>query len=67
MNLNLIDLPFAEIALQGVEAELYDCSFPLLRNVKCTSNISAGFKNTDVALLFGAFPRGPGMVRADLL
>ena len=67
VNLNLIDLPFAKIALTGVAAELYDCSFPLLRKVTCTTKLSTGFKNTDVAMLIGAKPRGPGEERADLL
>merc|ERR1712151_541321 len=67
VNINLVDLPFAEQSMQGVQAELYDCSFPLLRNVTCTSSLAEGFQDIDVALLVGAAPRGPGMERSDLL
>jgi len=65
--LNLVDLDFAQKTLSGVSAELSDCSFPLLRKVTCTSDLSVGFKNSDVAMLIGAAPRGPGMERSDLL
>lgn len=53
--------------MKGVREELYDCSFPLLREVKCSTDLADGFKEVDVALLVGASPRGPGMERADLL
>jgi malate dehydrogenase len=39
----------------------------LLRKVTCTSNLKEGFKDSDVAMLIGAAPRGPGMERSDLL
>jgi len=67
LNLNLIDLPFAKQAMEGVVAELKDCSFPLLRNITATTSLSKGFNNADFALLVGASPRGPGMLRSDLL
>lgn len=53
--------------LKGVEMELHDCAFPLLSKVVCTSDYKTAFQNTDVALLVGAKPRGPGMQRGDLL
>ena len=65
--LHLVDLPFAEKALQGVTAELHDCAFPLLDEVVATSDPSVGFKDIDYAFMVGAKPRGPGMERADLL
>ena len=40
--------------MEGVREELYDCSFPLLRNVKCTSSLADGFSDVDFALLVGA-------------
>jgi malate/lactate dehydrogenase len=48
-------------------AELNDCSFPLLRKIIPTTSLSVGFKNSDYVLLVGAAPRGPGMLRGDLL
>jgi len=65
--LNLIDLPNAQNALNGVSMELYDCAFPLLAGVNSTDNFATGFKDIDYALLVGAKPRGPGMERGDLL
>jgi malate/lactate dehydrogenase len=56
-----------EESLKGVQAELYDCAFPLLDEVITTSNLSTAFKEVDYAFLVGAKPRGPGMERADLL
>ena len=65
--LQLLDIPSAMEALEGVSMELEDCAFPLLTDVVCTSDPSIGFNNTDYALLVGAYPRGPGMERKDLL
>ena len=56
-----------EEALKGVQAELHDCSFPLLDEVVITSNLSTAFKDVDYAFLVGAKPRTQGMERADLL
>lgn len=47
--------------------ELRDCAFPLLKDIKGTTQYDVGFKDCDVAILVGAKPRGPGMERKDLL
>ena len=65
--LQLLDITPAMDALQGVKMELDDCAFPLLKDVVCTDDPEAGFKDCDYALLVGARPRGPGMERKDLL
>jgi malate dehydrogenase len=65
--LQLIEIPPALDALKGVVMELNDCAFPLLAGVVATTDINEGFAGTDVALLVGARPRGPGMERKDLL
>ena len=65
--LHLLDLPFQEAVLKGVQAELHDCAFPLLDEVVITSNLTTAFKEVDYNFLVGAKPRGPGMERADLL
>jgi hypothetical protein len=65
--LNLIEIPPALDALQGVAMELDDCAFPLLADTVLTADQDEGFSDVDVACLVGAKPRGPGMERADLL
>lgn len=65
--LQLIEIPPAMDALQGVVMEINDCAFPLVQDIIGTSDINAGFMETDYALLVGARPRGPGMERKDLL
>jgi malate dehydrogenase len=67
--LQLLEIPDekAQKALKGVMMELDDCAFPLLAGMVAASDPMTAFKDTDVALLVGARPRGPGMERKDLL
>ncbi len=65
--LQLLEIPPALPALQGVVMELDDCAFPTLAGVVATDNADVAFKNSGYALLVGARPRGPGMERKDLL
>ena len=65
--LQLLDLPQAQKAVQGVMMELEDCAFPLLKEMIATDDPNVAFKDAQVALLVGAKPRGPGMERKDLL
>ena len=65
--LQLLDLPQAQKACQGVMMELDDCAFPLLAGMIATDQPDVAFKDADICLLVGARPRGPGMERADLL
>ncbi len=65
--LQLLDLPQAQKAVNGVVMELDDCAFPLLQGVVVTDDPKVAFKDADAALLVGARPRGPGMERRDLL
>ena len=65
--LHLIDLPQAIDAVKGLIMELHDSAFPLLHKVIATSDYAVGFQDVDVAVLVGAFPRGKGMDRSDLL
>src|SRR3712207_5565449 len=65
--LQLIEIPPALDALQGVVMEIKDCAFPLLTEVVATADLAEGFKDVQYALLVGAKPRGAGMERADLL
>ena len=65
--LQILEIPEALPALEGVKMELQDCAFPLLRGVYTSSDPYQAFKDSDVAILIGAKPRGPGMERGDLL
>lgn len=65
--LQMLEIPQALKALEGVAMELDDCAFPLLAGMVCTDDANVAFKDADYALLVGARPRGPGMERKDLL
>ena len=65
--LQLLEIPPAMQAVQGVVMELEDCAFPLLHSVVASDDPNVAFKDADFALLVGARPRGPGMERSDLL
>ncbi len=65
--LQLLEIPQAMQALQGVAMELDDCSFPTLQEVICTDDANKAFDGCNWALLVGAFPRKQGMERKDLL
>jgi malate dehydrogenase len=67
VRLQLLELPAALPALDGVRMELADCAFPLLESVLCTTDTDEAFAAADWALLVGAVPRGEGMERKDLL
>lgn len=65
--LQLLEIPPALGALQGVVMELDDCAFDTLAGVIANDDPAVAFKDADYALLVGARPRGPGMERKDLL
>jgi malate dehydrogenase len=65
--LQLLELPDALGKLRGVEMELRDCAYGLLRDVVVSDDANVAFKDADALFLVGSKPRGPGMERADLL
>src|SRR5688572_15451736 len=65
--LQLLEIPQAVGALEGVRMELEDCAFPLLSGVVCTDDANVAFGDADYGLLVGAMPRKEGMERSDLL
>jgi len=67
VRLQLLELPAALPALDGVRMELDDCAFPLLERIVCTSDTDEAFSGANWALLVGAVPRKDGMERKDLL
>src|SRR5262249_43271336 len=52
---------------EGNAMELLDCGFPTLADVVVTDDPNKAFAGANWAILVGAFPRGPGMERKDLL
>jgi malate dehydrogenase len=67
IHLNLLEIPDAVKAAEGTAMELDDCAFPLLAGIDIYDDVNAAFEGTEVAMLVGARPRGPGMERSDLL
>lgn len=67
VRLQLLELPTALGALDGVRMELTDCAFPLLDEIVCTADADEAFAGANWALLVGAVPRKEGMERKDLL
>lgn len=65
--LQLLEIPPAMDALNGVVMELTDCAFSLVQDIVATDDPAVAFKDADFALLVGSRPRGPGMERSDLL
>ncbi len=65
--LQLLEIPPAMGALNGVVMELNDCAFPLVAGIVATDDANVAFKDIDYGVLVGARPRGPGMERSDLL
>ncbi|MBE0585555.1 MAG: malate dehydrogenase, partial [Desulfofustis sp.] len=65
--LQLLEIPPAMGALNGVVMELNDCAYPLVAGIVATDDPNVAFKDADYAFLVGARPRGPGMERSDLL
>ncbi len=67
VHLQLIEIPPALGALDGVVMELQDCAFPLLKGITATADLDEGFRGVNWALLVGSVPRKAGMERKDLL
>ncbi len=65
--LQLLEIPQALGALEGVAMELDDFSFPTLQDVIVTDDPARAFRDCNWALLVGSFPRKQGMERKDLL
>jgi len=65
--INMLELPVAMNALEGVAMELNDCAFPLLSDMVLTDDVNTAMKDVNWALLVGSKPRGAGMERSDLI
>ncbi len=67
VRLRLLEITPALKGAEGTAMELDDCAFPLLAGIDITDDLKTAFDGSNVGLLVGARPRGPGMERGDLL
>ncbi len=69
VHLNLVEIPPALGALDGIEMELDDCAFPTLAGVtkSDSDHLEEGFGDCNWVLCVGSIPRGKGMERGDLI
>lgn len=65
--LHLLEVPQVLESLKGVEMELQDCAYPLLKEIRIGSDPHVVFEGADTVFLVGSKPRGSGMERKDLL
>lgn len=67
VELNLLEIPSAVHATEGVAMELFDSAFPLLRGINITDDAAVAFDGANAAFLVGAKPRSKGEERSALL
>src|SRR5688500_7252229 len=67
LQLQMLEIPPALDALEGVAMELDDCAFPLLSSTVRTAEPAEAFEGAEYVLLVGSRPRTKGMERSDLL
>ena len=67
IDLRLLDIEPCIGILQGVELEILDGAYPLVKNIKIGFNPEEIFKDINVGIFVGGFPRKPGMERKELL
>ncbi len=65
--LQMLEIPPAMGALEGVAMELDDCAFGLLAGMELSDRPETAFSGVSWALLVGSRPRTKGMERKDLL
>ncbi|KAG5183692.1 malate dehydrogenase [Tribonema minus] len=67
VDLRLLDIEPAKDALKGVVMEIQDSAYDLMASVMATTDVAQAFKDVQVAVLLGGFPRKQGMERQDLI
>ncbi len=65
--LQLLEIPPAMGALEGVAMELSDSAFPLLHKIELADDPGRAFKDANQIFLVGSKPRSKGMERSDLI
>lgn len=66
-NLKLLDVTPMLGPLEGLKMEIEDTASPYINEIVITDDPKVAFKDGDYFFFLGAFPRGPGMERRDLL
>jgi len=67
VELRLLDIAPMMESLKGTVMELQDCAYPVLTSVTCGHDPKVMFKDMDVGIFVGGFPRKEGMERKDLI
>jgi len=67
LHINLLDIPEAIYALEGIKMELQDGLFPCLERVEIGSDPKIMFRDADWVICLGGHARQPGMDQRDLL
>ena len=67
INLKLLDIPAVIKKMDGIKMEIEDSNFQLLSSIEITSSNEVAFRDSDVVILLGGYPRLPGMERKDLI
>lgn len=67
IRLQLLEISPAMKALEGVVMELNDAAFPLLHGIEISDDANVAFEGANQAFFVGSKPRGPGMLRSDLV
>jgi len=65
--LQILEIPQAMSALKGVVMELNDSAQELVHDIIATDDANKAMEGANWVILVGGKPRGPGMVRADLI
>ncbi len=65
--LQILEIPDAMKALEGVVMELNDSAQPLVYGIEATDDPNKAFAGANWAILVGGKPRGAGMQRKDLI
>jgi NAD-dependent malate dehydrogenase len=67
IEVRLLDIAPAEEILKAVVMEIEDDAYPLVTNIEAGTDPMVIFKDIDVGVFIGGFPRKEGMERKDLL
>lgn len=65
--LQMLEIPPAMKAVEGVAMELDDAAFPLLHGIEFSDDPNVAFKGANQIFLVGSKPRSKGMERSDLI
>ena len=61
IHLRMLDITSSLKILKGVAMEISDCTYPLLLSVEYSDKPEEMFKDCDVIVFIGGFPRKKGM------